>query len=133
MKHSDDYEDFVDRLFQKRRANGDGLLHAAIGIAGEAGEILDAVKKRWVYGKELDREHLIEELGDLIYYYQMMCIVLNIDADVPVQHNIDKLQKRYPNGYSDAAAIARADKAGAATGVPVYDFVPPDRPSVSEH
>jgi len=121
MKHDDDYEDFVDRLFQKRRANGDGLLHAAIGIAGEAGEILDAVKKHWVYGKELDRENLIEELGDLIHYYQMMCLVLNIDADVPVEANMVKLRKRYPNGYSDAAALARADKT-----------VHLDRPSVSE-
>lgn len=110
MRHDDDYEDFVDRLFQKRRSGEDGLLHAAIGIAGEAGEILDCVKKSWVYGKEIDRAHLIEELGDLIHYYQMLCLVLNIDADVPVENNIAKLKRRYPNGYSDQAAIARADK-----------------------
>lgn len=87
------------------------LLHAAVGIAGEAGELLDAVKKTWAYGKPLDLQNVIEELGDLEFYMQAMRNILNlVREDDILQNNMAKLSKRYPTGYTDAAAIARADK-----------------------
>lgn len=104
------YAAFVDRLFAKRNEGAEGLLHAAVGIAGEAGELLDAIKKHWVYNKPLDRENLVEEIGDLLFYAQAMCGVLGISMAEAIAANKAKLSKRYPNGYSDAAAQARADK-----------------------
>lgn len=89
------------------------LWHAATGTAGEAGELLDAIKKHVVYNKELDRENVIEELGDMEFYMEALRQKLGITRHETLFHNHNKLmKKRYPNGYSDAAAIARADKVG---------------------
>lgn len=107
---SNEYEFFVAGLFVKRNEGADGLMHAAAGIAGEAGEILDAVKKHWVYGQPLDRENLIEEIGDTLFYLQALASLIDSTFGEAVAHNVEKLRKRYPNGYSDKAAQERADK-----------------------
>lgn len=104
------YSDFVRERFTKRAKGEDGLMHAAVGISGEAGELLDAVKKLWVYGKELDRVNAIEELGDLEFYLQAIRSLLNVTREEVIVANITKLLKRYPTGYTDALAIARLDK-----------------------
>lgn len=89
------------------------LLHAAVGVCTEAGELLDAIKKNCVYEKELDRENVIEELGDLEFYMEQMRQAIMANRDEVLQANIDKLhKKRYPNGYTNEAAIDRADKTG---------------------
>ena len=86
------------------------LTHAALGLTSEAGEFADAVKKAIVYGKPLDKENLLEELGDLLWFTSFACDVLNVDmADVMLQ-NLEKLRKRYPEKYSDFDAIYRRDK-----------------------
>lgn len=87
------------------------LLHMVVGISGEAGELLDAVKKSVIYRKPLDMENVIEELGDLEFYLQDLRRALNITREQTLQANIEKLGKRYAAGYSDAAAQNRADKA----------------------
>lgn len=87
------------------------MLHAAIGICTEAGELLDAVKKHVIYEKPLDEENCVEELGDLEFYMEQFRQAIRHNRDYILRQNIDKLaKKRYPNGYSDTAAIARADK-----------------------
>lgn len=88
------------------------LLHMAVGISGEAGEIIDAVKKAAVYNKPLDRQNLIEELGDLEFYIEGLRQGIGVSREEVLQANMDKLAKRYGSGtYSDAQAQARADKA----------------------
>lgn len=106
-----EYAEFVAKRFTKLNRNVEGLLHASVGLSGEAGELLDAVKKHWVYGRELDIENVIEELGDLEFYAQAMRSVLGLSRHEVLQANVEKLLKRYPVGYTDAQAIARADKA----------------------
>lgn len=87
------------------------LVHMAMGIAGEAGELLDAVKKHVMYNKDLDIENVIEELGDLEFYMEGMRQILLLNRDAILAENIEKLMVgRYPNGYSDQAAQERADK-----------------------
>lgn len=86
-------------------------MHMAIGIAGEAGELLDAIKKQVIYNKPLDRENVVEELGDLEFYMEGLRQALDITRDETIAHNIAKLGVRYAKGYTDAAAAARADKA----------------------
>lgn len=105
------YSMFVDSLFKQMGTVEQTLLHSAVGIAGEGGEILDLVKKVWAYNKELDATALLEELGDMRFYYQAMLNLLAVtDAEIQAL-NITKLSKRYPDGqYSDDAAQARADK-----------------------
>lgn len=87
------------------------IWHMATGVSGEAGELLDAVKKTAAYSKPLDRENVIEELGDLEFYMEGLRSALGITRQETLAHNYDKLmKKRYPNGFSNEAAIARADK-----------------------
>lgn len=87
-------------------------LHMAVGISGEAGELLDAVKKATIYRKPIDRENVIEEMGDLEFYMEGLRQGLDITREEVLAHNIAKLSKRYSSGsYSDKHAQERADKA----------------------
>lgn len=87
------------------------LWHYATGIGGEAGEILDVVKKHSVYHKALDREHLVEELGDLEWYMEALRQVAGITREETLAHNMAKLSKRYHEGkFTNAQAQNRADK-----------------------
>ena len=87
------------------------LLHMAVGVSGEAGELLDAVKKASIYCKPIDRANVIEELGDLEFYMEGLRAGLGITREECLEANIDKLSKRYHQGsYSDAQAQQRADK-----------------------
>lgn len=87
------------------------LIHAVMGVAGEAGELLDAIKKHTMYRKPLDLPNVIEELGDLEFFMQDIREVLGITRDQTLEANIDKLPVRYPGmKYSDQRAQFRADK-----------------------
>lgn len=87
------------------------LLHAVLGICTEAGELADPVKKAMFYGKPLDVANIKEEAGDLLWYLSgPLCRALNCTLRELAQGNIDKLRARYPEKFTEAAAIARADK-----------------------
>lgn len=94
--------------FDNDKAN---LLHHAVGIAGEAGELLDAVKKHAIYNKPVDRDNIIEELGDLEFYMAGVREALDISREYTLSMNMEKLAKRYPNfQYTNERAQKRADK-----------------------
>lgn len=87
------------------------LLHMAIGIAGEAGELLDAIKKHVIYNKVIDLKNVVEELGDLEFYMEGMRQGIGIHRGFILNQNIAKLEERYKGlQYSDKAAQERADK-----------------------
>jgi NTP pyrophosphatase (non-canonical NTP hydrolase) len=86
------------------------VLHMSIGVSGESGELLDAIKKWAIYQKPLDIDNVIEELGDIEFYLQGIRQAFCIDREDVLQANIEKLRKRYGQTYSNAAAISRADK-----------------------
>lgn len=87
------------------------VLHMAVGISGEAGELLDAIKKWTIYQKNLDRNNVIEELGDLEFYMEGIRQSLSITREETLDQNIRKLSIRYTKMcYSNEAAHARADK-----------------------
>ena len=87
------------------------LWHMATGLSGESGELLDAVKKRVVYRKELDRQNVIEELGDLEFYLEGIREAVGVTRDECLEANQRKLAVRYRDlQYSDQAAHLRADK-----------------------
>lgn len=75
------------------------LVGFALGLAGESGEVCDAIKKREYHGRQVTDEHLIEELGDVMWYVANLCTVLNVSLDVVLEQNVDKLKKRYPEMY----------------------------------
>lgn len=88
------------------------MVHMAALLVGEAGEYADAVLKHVVFGEPQDTENMIEELGDILFGVQKECNRLGITMEEVIKRNQDKLEKRYPSGYSDKAAQERADKVG---------------------
>tara|TARA_B100000405_G_scaffold268129_1_gene206229 strand:+ start:120 stop:530 length:411 start_codon:yes stop_codon:yes gene_type:complete len=106
---SDESKDFLalsDRLVEldKKGANIERLLTAGVGLNAEAGEFLEIVKKMVFQGKpwnEDNREHLIIELGDIIWYATNACMALGISFEDVVARNVEKLEKRYPGGQFD--------------------------------
>lgn len=118
FKYANSYPEFVMALAKPGYVIADQLtpdkahrLHMAVGIAGEAGELLDAVKKEAIYNKPLDRDNVIEELGDLKFYITGLMYSLDITEEEVEDYNRAKLGKRYGQlVYSDQAAQDRADK-----------------------
>ena len=106
---SDESKDFLalsDRLVEldKKGANIERLLTAGVGLNAEAGEFLEIVKKMVFQGKpwnNANREHLIIELGDIIWYATNSCMSLGISFEDVVARNVEKLEKRYPGGQFD--------------------------------
>lgn len=98
-------------IMKELTPEGVDLLHMAVGVSGEAGELIDAVKKSVIYNKELDRVNIIEELGDIEFYLEGLRQNLGISREETIQANIDKLSVRYASGsYSNEQAQDRADK-----------------------
>jgi NTP pyrophosphatase (non-canonical NTP hydrolase) len=85
-------------------------LHMAIGISGEAGELLDAIKKATIYRKPLDIANIVEECGDLLFYIAGMLDSIGVDIESAMSANVSKLSIRYGKSYSDKSAIERLDK-----------------------
>ena len=106
---SDASKDFValaDRMVEldKKGANIERLLTAGVGINAEGGEFLEIIKKMIFQGKPFNadnREHMIIELGDLMWYVAQACMALGVSFDEVVATNVKKLEKRYPGGSFD--------------------------------
>ena len=82
----------------------DSLTTAGVGLAAESGEFLEIVKKMVFQGKpwnDDNREHLIIELGDVMWYVAQACMALDISFDEVIEMNVDKLQARYSGGEFD--------------------------------
>jgi NTP pyrophosphatase (non-canonical NTP hydrolase) len=85
------------------------LVWTALGLAGEAGEVADTVKKAIFHQHGVDREILIKELGDVLWYVAALCTQLHVTMSEVMDRNILKLMARYPDGYSSDASQARVD------------------------
>ena len=103
---SKNFVDLADRLGELDRegANIERLTTAGVGLAAESGEFLEIVKKMVFQGKpwnDDNREHLIIELGDVMWYVMQACMALDVSIEEVVAGNVDKLKKRYPGGEFD--------------------------------
>nr|DAI22072.1 MAG TPA: NTP-PPase-like protein [Caudoviricetes sp.] len=83
------------------------IFNAALGLTGEAGEFADLVKKINFHGHTQDNDHLIKELGDVLWYVALGAEVLGTDLETVAQANINKLWNRYPNGFEEKRSINR--------------------------
>ena len=103
---STNFVDFADRIgdLDRQGANIERLLTAGVGINAEGGEFLEIIKKMVFQGKpwnEDNREHLIIELGDVMWYVAQATMALDISFDEVIETNVKKLKKRYPGGEFD--------------------------------
>ncbi len=103
---SKDFKSFISslELLDREGANINRLTTAAVGISAEGGEFMEIVKKMVFQGKPWNadnREHLIIELGDVLWYVAQACMALEVSFDDVVAGNVEKLKKRYPGGEFD--------------------------------
>ena len=103
---STDFLALSDRLVEldEKGANIERLLTAGVGINAEGGEFLEIIKKMIFQGKpwdEANKEHLVIELGDLMWYVAQACMALEVKFEDVIARNVKKLEKRYPDGSFD--------------------------------
>ena len=103
---SKDYKSFIAslELLDREGSNINRLSTAAVGISAEGGEFMEIVKKMVFQGKpwnDANREHLIVELGDVMWYVAQACMALDVSFDDVVERNVEKLKARYPGGEFD--------------------------------
>lgn len=98
-----------------RTANGTNcvnLMNAALGMAGESGEVADIIKKHTFQGHDLDVNHVAEELGDVLWYVAVGAEAIGLSLGEVAQRNVDKLKRRYPDGFDKSRSINREDNNG---------------------
>lgn len=94
------YPAIVMQTMNRDLSKKDQILNGAIGLCGESGEVVDIIKKHFFQGHELDVDHLIEELGDVLYYITLLMILLDYNMADTEYNNMYKLNNRYPDGFS---------------------------------
>lgn len=116
---NDDYQAWAitkDRAYTdlgERLKNNHGqmrLMHAVMGLAGEVGEVTDAVKKSVLYNKTLDVTNVKEEAGDILWYMALLLDEVGSSFEEVMKMNHDKLETRYPGGFTEKLAQERLDK-----------------------
>ena len=104
-----EYQQLAMTTLNKEMSKKDMLINGVMGLCGESGEAIDIVKKHLAQGHELDREKLIKELGDIAWYLAEMATVLDVELEEVLARNIEKLKKRYPEGFDTEKSIHRVD------------------------
>ena len=102
----DRYKEFViSKCSEKTISNME--LTAVLGMAGEAGEIADVLKKRMFHDHRAGPGSMVEELGDLFFYFTLMLEAYNYALDTIVDFNIRKLDERLPDGIESERSMNR--------------------------
>lgn len=107
------YQSKAARTMNKESSPRDALCNMAMGIAGECGELVDCLKKHVFHGHPVDNDKLASEIGDVLWYLAGLSTTLGLSLDVVASGNINKLRKRYPEGFSEQRSINRAQGVAA--------------------
>ena len=102
-----EYQELAMTTLNPELNKKDVLINSVMGLCGESGEAIDIVKKWLAQGHELDREHLINELGDIAWYLAEAATALDITLEEVFEGNISKLKKRYPDGFEVKRSLVR--------------------------
>ena len=103
--------EFQEKAMRTAAASDSGalLLNGVMGLNGEAGECIDIMKKHLFQGHELDEEKLMDELSDVMWYAAITATGLGVTLDEVMEHNVEKLKKRYPDGFDKERSIHREE------------------------
>ncbi len=104
-----EYQELAARTLGRDRTHEQQLANAALGLTGEAGEVAEVIKKHLFHATPLDQDALAKELGDCLWYIGAFATVLGLDMDDIAQRNIDKLRKRYPEGFDTERSRNRTE------------------------
>ena len=102
-----EYERAAQRTVNASLSREQRLVDAAAGLAEEAGEVLGLVRKHVFMHHELDRARVLTELGDALWCLTTLAGAVGLSLDDVAAGNLEKLRRRYPDGYSDAASVSR--------------------------
>ena len=102
-----EYQKLAMSTLNKELDKKDILINSVMGLCGESGEAIDIVKKWLAQGHELDKDHLAKELGDIAWYLAEAATALDLSLEDILQANLDKLKKRYPQGFDKKNSIHR--------------------------
>lgn len=102
-----EYQDKAMRTANRELSAKEQLLNGVMGLCGEAGEAIDIVKKWMAQGHDLDRSRLASELGDIAWYLAQTATALGLRLEDILSANIEKLRKRYPEGFERGRSVFR--------------------------
>lgn len=102
-----EYQQLAMRTLNKNIPEEEIIINASLGLCGEAGEVADLIKKNRYQGHPLNSEDLINELGDVAWYLAEAATALGIDLEEIFVKNIEKLKKRFPDGFASEKSINR--------------------------
>jgi NTP pyrophosphatase (non-canonical NTP hydrolase) len=85
------------------------LTLGALGLAGEAGEVIDLIKKHVFQGHTIDQEQLGDELGDVLWYFMLICHTAGCSLEEVMTRNVEKLHRRYPQGFEANRSVYRQE------------------------
>lgn len=104
-----EYQQLAMRTLNPELDKKDVLVNGVMGLCGESGEAIDIVKKHLAQGHELDRDGLIKELGDVAWYLAETAYALDVSLEDVLNLNIEKLKRRYPQGFESAKSVCREE------------------------
>ena len=102
-----EYQELASRTCNDLGSEATNNIHMLFGMVTEVAEAVDAYKKAWAYGRDLDLTNVKEEIGDLLFYVVNFARFNNFDLEEVMKTNIEKLKVRYPEAYSNEKAINR--------------------------
>lgn len=102
-----DYQRAAMRTDCEHKNDYDMLRNAAYGLCGESGEVIDLLKKHEFQKHPLNEDAIAEELGDVLWYIAQACTSLGLPMDYVMEKNVEKLRKRYPDGFDSERSIHR--------------------------
>lgn len=106
--HISEYQQISQRTLSKNLTYAQQLPNYCMGLAGEAGEVIDLLKKHIYHHHKLSYDQLKSELGDVLWYVAAICSMTGIDLEDVASFNILKLQQRYPNGFDPVQSQHRS-------------------------
>lgn len=104
-----EYQQLAMTTLNKKLNKKDMLINGVMGLCGESGEAIDIVKKHLAQGHDLDKEHLIKELGDIAWYIAETATALDVTLEEVLTRNIEKLKRRYPDGFAVSKSTNRTE------------------------
>jgi len=107
--NGNEYQKKAMRTLNKTLTKKEILVNGVMGLSGESGEVIDLVKKHLFQGHNLEKEKIMNELGDVMWYVAEICEAMDFSLDDVLEYNIEKLKKRFKDGFSVEESINRKD------------------------
>ena len=104
-----EYQQLAARTLGRDRTHEQQLANAALGLTGEAGEVAEVIKKHLFHATPLDADALVKELGDCLWYVGAFATVIGVSMEEIAERNIEKLKRRYPQGFDSERSRNRTD------------------------